>query len=314
VNNTRCLLLVILASVTVWTLQMYLDGRLGAYRRAEERLYLPHAEIVRRLSLGHEGLTADMYWLRTVQYFGSKRRDTIRENFDLLEPLLRMTTALDPGMLLAYRFGAIFLSEAQPVGPGETGKALDLLDEGIRCNPDAWQLLFDKGFIYFWQLKDYRRAAEWFERGSRHRGAPEWLGGLAAFAREHQGDIETARFLWTKQYEGSSNEKMRANALAHLRSLRVDEDLWTLEFLLERYRELTHRPAASWDDLIRISLLKSIPRDPLGMPYRLVTGGKSAEVASPPSAIKRFQVPGEARELLIRKLRQQFEATARGVR
>jgi tetratricopeptide (TPR) repeat protein len=313
VNITRFLLLLILASLLIYTLQFFLDGRLEDYRITEEMMYLPDPEIIRRLSFGHEGLVSDMYWLRTVQYYGGKRRDVIKQNYQLLEPLLRITTALDPEMLLAYRFGAIFLSEPQPVGPGEPEKALAFLDEGIRRNPDAWQLIFDKGFIYFWQLKDYRRAAEWFQRGSEHPGAPEWLGGLAAFALECGGDIETSRYLWTKQYEASSNEKMRANAMAHLRSLRVDEDLWTLEFLLERYQETARRLAASWEDLIRTGLLKSLPVDPSGVPYLLGAGGTKAEF-SPASTIKRFKLPEEARERFIRQLQQRFGTTARRVR
>jgi hypothetical protein len=303
-------LLLILSTLLICLLQVALDGRAGEYRSTEEVLYLPHPEILRRLSFGHEGLLADLYWLRTVQYYGGKRRDVPKQNYQLLEPLLRITTALDPEMILVYRFGAVFLSEPQPVGADKPDKGLELLDEGIRRNPAAWQLLFDKGFLYFWQLKDYRRAAEWFERGSRHPGAPEWLGGLAAFAMEHGGDLESARYLWTKQYESSGNEKMRANALAHLRSLKVDQDLWTLEVLLERYREISGQPAGSWQDLIRLRLLQSEPLDPLGNPYVLTLGGITPEL-SPRSAIKRFGLPPEARERFVSQLRQGIQPISR---
>src|SRR5438105_762050 len=96
--------------------QHWLDAHLGQFRAAEEVLYLPQPEIIKRFSLGYQSLVADLYWLRTVQYYGGKRRDVPQQRYDLLEPLLRITTSLDSEMILAYRFGAIFLSEPQPVG------------------------------------------------------------------------------------------------------------------------------------------------------------------------------------------------------
>ena len=51
--------------------------------------------MVKRPSLGYDGLMADIYWTRAVQYFG-RRHLTSREDYNLLAPLLEITTALDP--------------------------------------------------------------------------------------------------------------------------------------------------------------------------------------------------------------------------
>ncbi len=53
--------------------QARIDERLGSFRAQEEVLYLWSGEHVRRLFPGFEGLAADIYWLRTVQYFGGER-------------------------------------------------------------------------------------------------------------------------------------------------------------------------------------------------------------------------------------------------
>ena len=71
-----------------------------------------------KLSLGYEGLLADIYWTRVVQYFGGKRLAHSTE-FKLLGPLLQITTDLDPHLLIAYRFGSIFLADKPPRGAGE---------------------------------------------------------------------------------------------------------------------------------------------------------------------------------------------------
>src|SRR5215471_21176046 len=45
--------------------------------------YVRSGETLRRFSLGYEGLLADLYWTRVIQYFGHERT-TGRSTFDLL--------------------------------------------------------------------------------------------------------------------------------------------------------------------------------------------------------------------------------------
>src|SRR5208283_4195559 len=55
------------------------------------------------------------YWTRAVQYYGEKHR--LRQmNLELLWPLLDITTTLDPDLIVAYRFGSTFLSDARRGG------------------------------------------------------------------------------------------------------------------------------------------------------------------------------------------------------
>ena len=65
-----------------------------------------------------ESLAADVYWIRAIQHYGGERLAQGPRNYDLLYPLLDLTTSLDPYFSIAYRFGAIFLSEQYPGGPG----------------------------------------------------------------------------------------------------------------------------------------------------------------------------------------------------
>ncbi|MBI4464900.1 MAG: tetratricopeptide repeat protein, partial [Acidobacteria bacterium] len=101
-----------------------------------------------------------------MQYYGGRLRDR-KTDFDLLAPLLDITVTLDPQLLIAYRFGAIFLSEHPPRGPGQPEKAVELLQRGIQNNPDVWRLWHELGFIYYWELKDYSKASEAYLEGSK---------------------------------------------------------------------------------------------------------------------------------------------------
>src|SRR5580658_8036979 len=65
----------------------------------EEVLYISSPQVLKRASLGYDGLLADIYWTRAVQYFGSRRSQGAR-SYNLLSPLLGLTTHLDPHLVV----------------------------------------------------------------------------------------------------------------------------------------------------------------------------------------------------------------------
>src|SRR6201989_3064970 len=87
-------LLAALLAGSVLSLQQVQAAR-GQGATLEEVLYLPSGKILKRLSLGYSSLLADIYWTRAVQYFGSRHFNGARR-YDLLAPLLDITTDLDP--------------------------------------------------------------------------------------------------------------------------------------------------------------------------------------------------------------------------
>src|ERR1700741_3804901 len=136
----------------------------------DDALYISSTKMVRRASLGFDGLMACIYWTRTVQYFG--HRHFYRErSYNELAPLLEITTALDPHLYPAYQFGATFLAPAPPNGAGQPDRAVRLIEYGIQHNPDNWRLYYNLGFVYYTELKDYKHAGEVFARGSQVAGA-----------------------------------------------------------------------------------------------------------------------------------------------
>lgn len=244
----------------------------------EEVLYLPTPKIVKRLSLGYDGLVADIYWTRAVQYFGGHHAAGI-DHFKLLGPLLEITTYLDPHLLVAYEFGANFLAPRPPNGAGDPDLAIKLVNDGIRANPNVWKLYYNLGFIYYFQKRDYLKAADAFERGSKVPDAHPFLKVLAADMAQHAGDIRLARMLWITALETTKDKQIQDNARKHLRALKVDEDVTILEKLAETYHDRTGHWPNSYSQLISAGLLRGIPIDPLGKPYKLVPEEGRFEVA-----------------------------------
>src|ERR1700686_2364008 len=183
-------LIIALMAAAVWVQA----ARERAYPPLEEEaatLYVTSPAALRRLSLAYTALAADLYWIRAIQYYGGTKRRLASQwpqlapppmlaadpsaGYPLLYPLLDLTTSLDPRFNVAYRFGAIFLAEPYPRGPGRPDLAVTLLEKGIRENPDRWEYMQDIGFVDYWYTHEYRAAAEWFDQASRVAGAPWWL-------------------------------------------------------------------------------------------------------------------------------------------
>src|SRR5438477_9457937 len=208
----------------------------------EEVLLVSSPKAVKRMSLGYDGLLADIYWTRAVQYFGGRHVERA-SHYRLLAPLLAITTTLDPHLVVAYQFGANFLSPAPPNGAGMPDKAIELVEYGIRNNPDDWKLYYELGFIYYIDTKNYGRAADAFARGSKVPNAHPFLKVMAAQMAQHAGELETARMLWVATYQTTEDRQIRANALSHLRALRVDEEVAMLEKAVAQYGQKTgHLP------------------------------------------------------------------------
>src|SRR5579864_2465070 len=193
-----------------------------------DALFITSPKIIKRASLGYDGLMACIYWTRTVQYFGN-RHHTLAASYNLLAPLLEITTHLDPHLVVAYEFGSAFLAPQPPHGAGEPQRAIELMEYGIQNNPDNWRLYYDLGFVYYMELGNAKKAAETFERGSRVPHAHPFLKVLAAQMAEHAGEYQTARMLWSATYQTTQDQQIKDNALEHLRALRVDEDVERLQ-------------------------------------------------------------------------------------
>jgi tetratricopeptide (TPR) repeat protein len=236
---------------------------------SQSMLYIRSGEALKRTALSYDGLLADVYWIRAVQHFGRTRlsREPGR-NYDLLYPLLDLTTTLDPQFNIAYRFGAVFLAEGYPNGPGKPMQAVALLKKGFAANPKKWQYLQDIGFVYYWWMKDYTAAAHWFKRAGEVPGAPEWLPSLAAVTLARGGARADSRFLWQQIRRTADQEYLKKAADHRLVQLDILDELDRLNALIARVEKETRAPLRSWEPLVRRGWLRrNPPLDPSDVPY-----------------------------------------------
>ncbi len=247
--------------------QRAIDRSLGEHRAQEEVLYVWSGERVKRLLPGLENLMADVYWLRTVQYFGGQRAFSTEKRFELLRPLVEITTTLDPRLEIAYRYGAIFLSEGRPVGKGDPQAGVAILEKGIRQVPSAWRLRQDLGYFRFFFLHDAKGASEVLLKAAEVPGAPYWLRTMAAAFLTKGGDRQTSRLLWRQMYEQAEQGVIKQNALWHLQYLDALDAVDHLNRLTGEFAQRVGRPPSSLDELRAAGRLRFSAVDPAGKPF-----------------------------------------------
>jgi len=252
---------------------------------AEEQLYL-NGPAVKRITVAFNGVAADWYWLRSLQYVGRKivsYEDTHAGNFSLtnlssldlrlLPSLLRMTTTLDPQFLEPYYYGAFILPDLNP------DEAISLLNHGIAANPDKWRLYQHLGYVY-WQRGDYDKASDAYAAGAKIPGAPLWMTAISARMKAEGGAAQAAREMYLHLSEASDDATVKAMVEKQLMRLGSVEERDKIRRVLADFSKRTGRCAAAWKEIstaLRASALRidaaGAPLDPGSMPYRLTKEG-----------------------------------------
>jgi hypothetical protein len=273
---------VVLVPLVPWT-QARLDEHAGRYRAQEEVLYLWSGAQVKRLFPGFESVAADIYWLRTVQYFGGERLFAREKRFELLRPLIEITTTLDPRLEIAYRYGAVFLCEPAPVGAGRPQEGIAVLEKGVRNLPNSWRLRQDLGFFLYLFLDEPQRAATILNEAARIEGAPFWLRTLAASVESRGGDRAKARRMWQEMFEQAEPGVLKENARLQLRILDSEDVADRLTALVAEAAKREGRRPARLTQLRAEGLWRGPLEDAAGVPfsYDRETGRVSVSRKSP---------------------------------
>src|SRR6202023_4120650 len=204
------LLFVPLGFAGVWRLQEGIDVQQRAVDSEDDQVTLRSGKLVKGLSLEYAPLVADIYWTRVVQYFGNKHAGK-QVDLRLLWPLLDVTSVLDPQLMPVYDFGSTFLSDAPPRGAGRPDLAVELLERGLKANPDQWRLYYDLGFVYYFEMKDYAKASEAFSEASKNPTALIWMKVMAAKIAAEGSSVGTSLFLWQDVYNTTRDPQVKEN-------------------------------------------------------------------------------------------------------
>jgi tetratricopeptide (TPR) repeat protein len=247
----------------------------------EENLYVT-GRTARRVSLGFNGLLADWYWMRSLQYVGRKILSLPDEvplddlgslKLKLLAPLLDTATTLDPQFMEPYEYAAVVLPAVN------VDEAIRITRKGIAANPSTWRLYQHLGYIY-WQRRDFKSASETYGAGARIPGAPAWMEAMRARMLAEGGSRTTAREIYLRMYEQAGDDKVRDMARRRLLQLDSLDEQDVIRKILSGYSGKAGHCPATWREIelfLRASRFRvdaaGAPLDSAGTPYRLVKNG-----------------------------------------
>lgn len=266
---------------------------------AEEQLYL-NGPAMKRITLAFNGVAADWYWMRSLQYVGRKiisyednhpgdfdLRDLSSLDLRLLPSLLRMATTLDPQFMEPYEYGAVILPDING------NEAISLLNFGIAENPDKWRLYQHLGYIY-WQRHEYHKASDVYAAGARLPNAPNWMIAISARMKAEGGASDAAREMYTHLAEASDDLNVKRMVEKQLMRLDSVEERARIRHVLSDYATRAGRCASSWKDVsvaLRTAGLRidasGAPVDPSNTPYRLVKDSCDVELGEDSTIPKR---------------------------
>jgi len=196
--------------------------------------------------LGADGLVADWYWMRSLQYLGDKliaadiakkdvNLDDLR-NLDprLLYPYLDNATTLDPKFIAAYSYGAMVLPAI------DKDNAIAIAQKGIANNLSEWRLYQHLGYIY-WKLGRYDESAATYDSGSRIEGAAPFMKLMAAVMKTEGGSRATAYQIYSQMLAEAQDEQTALTAKRRLLQLDSLYERDAIDSALKQFSEKNGR-------------------------------------------------------------------------
>lgn len=232
---------------------------------------------------GMDGLIADWYYVRSLQYIGEKiinyegdiNLDDLRNlNPRLLYPLLENATDLDPHFVAAYNYGAVVLPAIDP------DKAIQLGAKGVVNNPEQWRLHQQLGYIY-WRTGNYEKAAETFEKGAAIKGSSPFMKLMAAAMKTEGGSRETSRAIYQEMLS-SDDPQVKITAERRLGQLDSFDEREAIDAALSEYQRVYGKCVERVSQILPLLMRVKLPNgrdfrldnanrllDPGGTPYLL---------------------------------------------
>lgn len=160
-----------------------------------DSLYIPSPQYVKVMAIGYDMIFSDVLWLRSIQAYGGRSK-TFEEELPILENYFNVVTELDPHFINVYIFANMVLGEEAKDYEG----ALKLLDKGIKNNPDNYRPSFEAGYLCWWDMKDAKKAKEYYIISSKCPDAPDWVERQIAYFDLEMGQYQAAFEKWIETF------------------------------------------------------------------------------------------------------------------
>jgi len=254
-----------------------LIGPFTSYMRnkpVEEKLgYIPSIKLLKPLSADQKELVGGSLVFKVLMYYGgmvdSARAGTvITAPTDLqgMSRLLHGAVLLDPYNMDAYYFAQGILTwDAR-----QFKVANDLLIYGMRYRNWDWYLPYFAGFNYAYFLKDYEKAAHYYNLAGELSGEPLYKS-LAGRYLQEAGRTDLAIAYLAGMAKTAKNVAIRQTYEVRLKAF---QEVRRIEAARDRFASERGSRPVSVDQLVQSGYLAPAPVDPYGGGFFLDDTGK----------------------------------------
>jgi hypothetical protein len=236
--------------------QTLIRSEIQVGKLSEREPLLPSSSLLKLFTLGSGTTLADLLWLSTIQYFGGGNANI---NYPSLSSYLTRITQADPLFVAPYQFGLVVLPFMN-----QTDTALMLGERAQQTLPGNGLLTYYHATNYHLYKRDYRKAAELYQKSSTQVGAPSAAKTLAGVSLSQLADSRNDRIValsfWQTVYDSAEAEedKERAgNWIVHL-SMVIQ-----IEEANKQYKAKTGHYTTSQEVLQKAGLLETVYTSPL---------------------------------------------------
>jgi tetratricopeptide (TPR) repeat protein len=242
----------------------------------EEKLgYVPSIKLLKPLSADQKELVGASLVMKVLMYFGGiagkdQEGRILSEPPDLqgMSRILHGAVQLDPYNMDAYYFAQGFLTwDAR-----QFQVANKLLEYGMQYRTWDWYLPFFAGFNSAYFLKDYAKAAAYYQRAGELSGS-DLHKSLAGRYLQESGQTDLAIAYLSAMEKGERNPAMKKNYQLRLAAFK---EVRRIELARDRFLQEKGAMPQSVEQLLQAGYLQPAPVDPYGGRFYLDPSGKVA--------------------------------------
>lgn len=256
-----CILCVLLAPLLHWFQESADRDRFGKID-ISDRFYIPAPEATRALAMGHQTMTADLLWLRTVLIFSDFAFHCNPNYGDWLVGMINTIAHLDPEWKTVYLYGGLMMGVCQDYDSSDR-----IFELGFEQFPEDYFFPAAIAMNAYSDHKDYDKAAHWMKIASKIENAPEWYRRAVAGMLNKKGQRTVAIEYLKQQIALAKDETIQKRDQRKLNRLLHEE--YTEEIMQQQEK----KEAELGRKLSAISEVEISRGDPFGEGWILAPDG-----------------------------------------
>lgn len=233
--------------------------------------YIPSNTALRIVAADHKELLGAALVMKAMMYYGgliemAANRVVVDPDYQSMSIALHRAVQLDPYNMDAYYFAQSFLTwEAK-----QFKLANDLLEYGMKYRTWDWYLPFYAGFNNAFFLKDFKKAADYYQRAGELSGS-DLSRLLAGRYMLESGHTELAIKYLTAMERVERNQPIKKSYQIRIAAFK---EVLRIESARDRYLQANGKLPQSYKQLVQEKFLDPEPDDPYGGEFYLESDGK----------------------------------------